>query len=53
MATNRGVAYMGPGKVDLKSIDYPKLKMPASETNPFGVTGQEQQATICSSGENA
>src|SRR6266581_527022 len=36
MATNRGVAYMGPGKVEVKSIDFPKLKMPASETNPFG-----------------
>src|SRR5205823_4872576 len=24
-----------------------------SETKPFGVTGQEQQETICSSGENA
>src|SRR2546427_10565767 len=36
MATNKGVAYMGPGKVELKSIEYPKLKMPASETNPFG-----------------
>src|SRR6266705_1609028 len=36
MATNRGVAYMGPGKVEVKSIEFPKLKMPASETNPFG-----------------
>src|SRR5213083_1382498 len=36
MATNRGVAYMGPGKVEVKSIDFPKLKMPASESNPFG-----------------
>src|SRR6059036_4124774 len=36
MATNRGVAYVGPGTVEVKSIDYPKLKMPASETNPFG-----------------
>src|SRR5882757_7534691 len=36
MATNKGVAYMGPGKVEVKSIEYPKLKMPASETNPFG-----------------
>src|SRR5206468_9497558 len=36
MATNRGVAYMEPGKVEVKSIEYPKLKMPASETNPFG-----------------
>src|SRR5262252_7718728 len=36
MASNRGVAYIGPGKVEVKSIEYPKLKMPASETNPFG-----------------
>src|SRR5216117_4365490 len=36
MATNRGIAYMGPGKVEVKSIDFPKLKMPASESNPFG-----------------
>jgi glutathione-independent formaldehyde dehydrogenase len=36
MATNRGVAYVGPGKVEVKSIDYPKLRMPKSETNPFG-----------------
>src|SRR5882762_2568022 len=36
MSANRGVAYVGPGEVEVKSIDYPKLKMPASETNPFG-----------------
>jgi hypothetical protein len=36
MATNRGVAYIEPGKVEVRSIDFPKLRMPASETNPFG-----------------
>ncbi len=36
MATNRGVAYIEPGKVEVKDIPYPKLKMPASETDPFG-----------------
>src|ERR1700719_528139 len=36
MANNRGVAYIAPGKVEVKSIDYPKLKMPKSETDPFG-----------------
>ena len=36
MPTNRGVAYIEPGKVELKSIDYPKLRMPKSETDPFG-----------------
>jgi glutathione-independent formaldehyde dehydrogenase len=36
MATNRGVAYIEPGKVEVQSIPYPKLKMPKSETDPFG-----------------
>jgi glutathione-independent formaldehyde dehydrogenase len=36
MSSNRGVVYVEPGKVEVKSIEYPKLKMPASETNPFG-----------------
>src|ERR1700674_3125036 len=36
MASNRGVAYIAPGKVEVQSIEYPKLRMPASETNPFG-----------------
>src|SRR5438552_5285244 len=27
MAANRGVAYMGPGKVQVQSIDYPKLAL--------------------------
>src|SRR5580658_834706 len=36
MPSNRGVAYIEPGKVEIQSISYPKLKMPASETNPFG-----------------
>jgi glutathione-independent formaldehyde dehydrogenase len=36
MATNRGVAYIEPGKVEIQSIEYPKLKMPKSETDPFG-----------------
>jgi glutathione-independent formaldehyde dehydrogenase len=34
MASNRGVAYIEPGKVEVRSIDYPKLKMPASEDKP-------------------
>jgi glutathione-independent formaldehyde dehydrogenase len=36
MATNRGVAYIEPGKVEIQSIPYPKLKMPKSESDPFG-----------------
>jgi glutathione-independent formaldehyde dehydrogenase len=36
MASNRGVAYIEPGKVEVRSIEYPKLKMPAAEDKPFG-----------------
>jgi glutathione-independent formaldehyde dehydrogenase len=36
MPTNRGVAYVEPGKVEVQSIPYPKLRMPKSETDPFG-----------------
>src|SRR6187455_3586300 len=36
MATNRGVAYIKPGEVEVQSIAYPKLRMPKSETDPFG-----------------
>ena len=27
MANNRGVAYMGPGDVEIQSIDFPKLEL--------------------------
>src|SRR6266699_1029079 len=36
MASNRGVAYIKPGVVEIQSIPYPKLRMPKSESNPFG-----------------
>jgi glutathione-independent formaldehyde dehydrogenase len=36
MSTNRGVAYIKPGAVEIQSIPYPKLKMPKSESDPFG-----------------
>ncbi len=28
MASNRCVVYMGPGKVEVKDIGYPKLELP-------------------------
>src|SRR6201984_2627239 len=36
MPSNRGVAYIKPGKVEVQSLPYPKLRMPKSETDPFG-----------------
>jgi len=35
MPNNRGVAYIEPGKVEVRSIEFPKLKMPAAEDKPF------------------
>ena len=31
MASNRGVVYLGPGKVEVQSIDYPKLENPKQQ----------------------
>ena len=36
MSSNRGVAYVKPGTVEVRAIDYPKLRMPKSESDPFG-----------------
>ena len=36
MANNRVVAYIKPGVVEVHTIPYPKLRMPKSETDPFG-----------------
>ena len=37
MASNRGVAYVGPGKVEVQSIDYPKLVGPGGRKCDHGV----------------
>ena len=37
MATNRGVVYLGPGKVEVQSIDYPKMQNPAGKEITHGV----------------
>ena len=31
MASNRGVVYLGPGKVEVQSIDFPKMPAPDGE----------------------
>jgi hypothetical protein len=37
MASNRGIAYIGPGKVDVRRIDYPKLVGPGVRRCDHGV----------------
>ena len=38
MPSNRGVAYLKPGAVEVRAIDYPKLRMPKSESTPSGAS---------------
>ena len=36
MPDNRGVAYMGPGKVEVQDIDFPKLELQGRARRPPG-----------------
>jgi threonine dehydrogenase-like Zn-dependent dehydrogenase len=39
MTTNRGVVYVGPGKVEVKGIDYPKFFAPNGKEIDQGIPG--------------
>ncbi len=51
MATNRGVAYMGTGKVEVQSIDYPKLAL-GSRKCEHGVILKIVSTNICGSDQH-
>src|SRR4051794_22766070 len=51
MATNRGVAYMGPGKVEVQSIEYPKLAL-GSRKAEHGVILKIISTNICGSDQH-
>ena len=51
MATNRGVAYMGTGKVEVQSIDYPKLEL-GSRKCEHGVILKIVSTNICGSDQH-
>jgi glutathione-independent formaldehyde dehydrogenase len=51
MATNRGVAYMGPGKVEVQSIDFPKLALGKRKCN-HGVILKVVTTNICGSDQH-
>src|SRR5579864_4087940 len=51
MATNRGVAYMGPGKVEVQSIDFPKLVL-GSRKCEHGVILKIVTTNICGSDQH-
>src|ERR1035438_4338236 len=51
MASNRGVAYMGPGKVEVQSIDFPKLAL-GSRKCEHGVILKIISTNICGSDQH-
>lgn len=51
MASNRGVAYMGPGKVEVQSIDFPKLEI-GSRRCDHGVILKTVATNICGSDQH-
>ena len=52
MANNRGVVYVGPGKVEVQSIDYPKLQTPAGRKIEHGVVLKCVTTNICGSDQH-
>src|SRR5690242_10258240 len=51
MASNRGVAYMGPGKVEVQTIDYPKLAL-GNRKCEHGVILKIVSTNICGSDQH-
>jgi glutathione-independent formaldehyde dehydrogenase len=51
MASNRGVAYMGTGKVEVQSIDFPKLELGSRKCN-HGVILRIVSTNICGSDQH-
>ncbi|HSC08226.1 MAG TPA: formaldehyde dehydrogenase, glutathione-independent [Steroidobacteraceae bacterium] len=52
MASNRGIAYVGPGKVEVRSIDFPKLIGPGGRRCDHGVILKIVTTNICGSDQH-
>jgi glutathione-independent formaldehyde dehydrogenase len=52
MATNRGIAYVGPGKVEVRNIDFPKLIGPGGRRCDHGVILKIVTTNICGSDQH-
>lgn len=52
MASNRGVVYAGPGKVEVQSIDAPKLSDPRGRKAEHGVILKVVSTNICGSDQH-
>ena len=52
MATNRGIVYIGPGKVEVQGIDYPKFVAPNGKEIDHGVLLRIVSTNICGSDQH-
>ena len=52
MASNRGVVYLGPGKVEVRDIEYPKLVSPRGKNINHGVILKVVVTNICGSDQH-
>ncbi|WNG37254.1 formaldehyde dehydrogenase, glutathione-independent [Archangium violaceum] len=52
MASNRGVVYLGPGKVEVRDIDYPKMVNPQGKPVEHGVILKVVSTNICGSDQH-
>src|ERR1700693_6172478 len=52
MSTNRGVVYIGPGKVEVQGIDYPKFVAPNGKEIDHGVILRIVSTNICGSDQH-
>lgn len=52
MTSNRGVVYLGPGKVEVRPIDYPKFVSPRGEQLHHGVILRVVVSNICGSDQH-
>lgn len=52
MASNRGVVYLGSGKVEVQSIDFPQMKNPKGKDIEHGVILKIVSTNICGSDQH-
>lgn len=52
MANNRGVVYLGPGKVEVQTIDYPKMQNPQGKQIEHAVILKIVSTNICGSDQH-
>ena len=52
MATNRAVAYMGPRKLEIQNLDFPKLVDPRGKACHHGVILKIVTTNICGSDQH-